>query len=186
MSGGRWSDSEGRMTMQTFLANFVSRRRLTELLVVFVMVAAALVVPANKAAAQPVVLDRHVPFDFAATNPCTGEPFTGSGFFHLKITLTVAPNFHLSVEENFESAQGTTASGVRYVVPLQLATHTIIDSDVAPVTATQEVMEQFIRQGEDGTFVMGDDFFLRFKFHLTVNANGDVTASFSDFTITCK
>ena len=172
--------------MPTFLANFVSRRRLTELLVVLVMVAAALVVPANKATAQPIVLDRHVPFNFAVVNPCTGELFTGSGFVHLKITFTVAPNFHLSVEQNIESAQGTTATGVKYVVPLQVAAHTIIDSDFAPVTATQEVMEQFIRQGEDGTFVMGDDFFLRIKIHLTVNANGDVTASFSDFTITCK
>lgn len=172
--------------MQTVLANFVSRRRLTQLLVVLVMVAAALVVPATKATAEPIVLDRHVPFSFSAINPCTGEVFTGSGFFHLKITLTLAPNFHISVEENFESAQGTTASGVRYVVPAQVATHTIIDSDFAPVTSTFEEMLQFIRQADDGTFVLGDDFFVRIKAHITVNANGDVTASFSDFTITCR
>jgi hypothetical protein len=27
---------------------------------------------------------------------------------------------------------------------------------------------------------------LRFKYHLTINANGTVTSSFEDFTIRCK
>jgi len=172
--------------MQTFLANFVSRRHLTELLVVLVMVTAALVVPANNAAAQPIVLVTHQPIVFVAFNPCTSESFSGTGFLHVKVTLTLAPNFHVSAEANLESAQGTTASGVRYVVPLQVAAHVIIDSDFAPVTSTFEEMAQFIRQAEDGTLIMGDDFFLRTRFHVTVNANGDVTASFTDFTITCK
>jgi len=47
-------------------------------------------------------------------------------------------------------------------------------------------MVQFIRQAEDGSFVMGDDFIFRFAAHFTYNGNGDLTASFSDLTTECR
>jgi hypothetical protein len=121
----------------------------------------------------------------AFQNPCTGELFVGVGFMHTKVTLTLAPNFHVSAEENLEGVKGTTASGVRYVVPEQTSSHMIIDQDFAPANATVEHMMQFIRQAEDGTFILGDDFFVRIRFHVTINANGDETVSFFDPTATC-
>ena len=145
-----------------------------------------LALPAHNAPAQPTVLDTHVPFSFATGNSCTGEFFSGSGFYHQKITFETAPNFHFSVEVNFESAQGTTTSGVKYVWDSQEAVHTIFDTDSAPADQTFELMFHFIRQGEDGAFVAGDDFYLREAAHFTVNANGDFTVSFSDIRIDCK
>ena len=135
--------------------------------------------PLAAALASPFV-DTHVPFTFADFNPCTGEAFSGPGFIHMKIYLTSAPNFHISIEENLEDVKGVTVTGVRYVVPAQTSQHLIADQDFAPSSGTFEEIEQFIRQGEDGTFIMGDDFYMRFMFHFTVNANGDATASVSN------
>lgn len=120
----------------------------------------AFLFPVSRAAAQAAV-DTHVPITAGASNPCTGEAFVGSGFIHVKIFESFDPNYHVSMEENVESFQATTPSGVRYVV-------------------------QAIRQGEDGSLVTGDDFYIRFSSHYTYNGNGDLTASFSDFTTECR
>jgi len=120
----------------------------------------AFLFPVSRAAAQAAV-DTRVPIAAGASNPCTGEAFVGSGFIHVKIFESFDPNYHVSMEENVESFQATTPSGVRYVV-------------------------QAIRQGEDGSLVTGDDFYIRFSSHYTYNGNGDLTASFSDFTTECR
>ena len=161
-------------------------RRAARDIPVLIAAMALLAMPASRAAAQPVVTETHVPFNFSLFNQCTGELFTGSGFFHEKTTFQSAPNFHVSVEMNLENAQGFTSSGVRYVVTGQESSHTIFDTDSAPANGTFERVEQFIRQKEDGTFVAGDDFYLRFKIHFTVNASGTVTVQFSDFAIDCR
>lgn len=47
-------------------------------------------------------------------------------------------------------------------------------------------MVQFIRVGEGGTYVVGDDFYEHYLAHATVNANGIVTVDdFSD-EVRCK
>jgi hypothetical protein len=143
------------------------------------------VLPGDRAAAQAAV-DTHVPITAGASNPCTGEAFVGSGFIHVKIFESFDPNYHVSMEENVESFQATTPSGVRYVVPEQIASHTIADTDAVPVNSTVEEIGQAIRQGEDGALVTGDDFYIRFSSHYTYNGNGDLTASFSDFTTDCR
>jgi len=152
----------------------------------FIAAMAVLALPAVSAAAQPIVTETRTPFSFSLINQCTSELFTGSGVFHQKTTVQTAPNFHESVELNLENAKGITSSGVRYVVNEQSSSHTIFDTDSAPANGTFEAMEHFIRQKEDGTFVAGDDFYLRFKIHITVNANGTPTVSFSDFAIDCR
>ena len=169
--------------MRTFRSRLLLPR-LAPRILALVATVAVLTLPTSKAAAASV--DTHMPFSFVAFNPCTGEGFTGSGFSHVKFTFQFTPNFHISVEENVESAQGVTASGVRYVAPEQTSFHVIIDSDSAPVNQTVEEMLQFIRQAEDGSLLMGDDSYVRMKVHATVNANGDLTVFFSDFTMTCR
>jgi len=150
-----------------------------------VAAALALVLPAGKASAQSTV-DTHMPVTLAGTNPCTGEVFEGTGFVHMKVFETFDPNHHVSMELNLESFQATTVTGVRYVAPLQASSHQIADTDFVPANSTVEEMVQFIRQAEDGSFVMGDDFFFRFSAHFTYNGNGDLTASFSDLTTECR
>jgi len=83
--------------------------------------------------------------------------------------------------------KAVTLMGVRYVVPAQTSEQLISDQDFAPSTGTFEETEQFVRQPEDGTLIMGDDFYMRMMFHVTVNANGDATASVSNVAATpCK
>jgi len=171
--------------MCTLLSRFLWPRRGRGALVLLAAMAMVALL-AHDAAAQPTILDTHVPFTFAGGNSCTGEFFSGSGFYHQKITFEPAPNFHFSLEINFENAQATTMSGVRYVWNSQEAVHTILDTDSAPANQTFELVLHFIRQGEDGAFVAGDDFYLREAAHFTVNANGDFTASFSDIRGDCK
>src|SRR5438105_8326502 len=116
--------------------------------------ALAVLLPAGRAAAQPVV-DAHMPITGVVVNPCTGETAKGSGFVHVKVFESLDPNDHVSMEANVESFEAITLTGVRYVVPEQLSSHTIADSDGVPVNATDEEMAHLIRQGEDGSFVMG-------------------------------
>jgi hypothetical protein len=135
---------------------------------------------------QPIILDNHVPISFEAINPCTGELVSASGFLHLKFSITEDPNFHTSAESNVESAQGVTITGVRYVALEPQSSHVIIDSDFAPANGTGEHTLQLIRQAEDGTLILGDDFYLRIKAHVTINADGNVTVEFLDQTIECR
>ena len=168
--------------MRTFLSRLFLQRQ-TRRIAVLVVAVVALALPASKAAAQPTT---HLPITFVGANPCTGEAFAGAGFLHLKTTLTTAPNFHLSVETNIESVQGTTVTGLRYAAPSQNSYHQIMDSDSVPANATSEEMVQLIRQGEDGSFVLGDDFYIRSKLHFTVNANGQMTVDNLETTFTCR
>src|SRR5258708_28706666 len=101
--------------MVTSLSRLSVQRR-TRRFLVLVSAMAALALPVSEAAAQPTT---HLPFPIMGLNPCTGEAFAGAGFLHVKTTLTTAPNFHLGVEVNLESAQGTTVTGVRYVNTFQ-------------------------------------------------------------------
>ena len=152
----------------------------------FIAINAVLTLPALRAAAQSTVTETRTPFNFTLMNSCTHELFTGSGVLHQKTTLQTAPNYHETAELNLENAKGVTLSGVRYVVPEQVSNHFIVDTDSAPANETFEAVEKFIRQKEDGTFVAGDDFYVRFKIHFTINANHTTTVSFSDFTIDCR
>jgi hypothetical protein len=174
-----------RRTMRTLL-DVSFGRRASRVLAVFVGALATLVLPINKAAAQATV-DQHVPFTFAGlVNPCTGEEFSGSGFAHLKVFVATTPKGHVSAELNFENVKGITVTGVRYVVPDQENAHIIFDSDVAPATVNDESTQQFIRQAEDGTFIMGDDFYQRLRMQFTINANGVVTVDRTEFTTECR
>jgi hypothetical protein len=179
-SDGRAAVDENGRGMQTH-RSLVSGR----LWMLLIGAGVALLFPVSDAAAQATV-DTHVPITAGGNNPCTGEAFVGSGFIHVKIFESFVPNYHVSMEENVESFQAATSSGVRYVVPEQISSHTIADTDGVPVNSTVEEIAQAIRQGEDGALVTGDDFYIRFSSHYTYNGNGDLTASFSDFTTECR
>ena len=169
--------------MQSRLARLLDVKRTGRWIVA--VGALALLFPVSKAAAQATV-DTHMPLTAIGANPCTGEDFAGSGFMHVKVFESVYPNYHVSMEVNVESFQAITPTGVRYVVPEQLSSHTIADADFAPVNATDEEIAHAIRQGDDESFVAGDDLYLRVSAHFTYNGNGDLTASFENSTEECR
>jgi hypothetical protein len=140
------------------------------------------------AAAGPAV-SATTPFPYAATNPCTGEPFTGVGTLHLLVSENVSPSGMLQshFEARLDGLQAMTMTGKRYVVQDTGAHSFGFDTtDGAPAHETFETTAHFVRQGEDGGFLFGDDFYERFFAHITANANGDVTALDVDTETTCR
>jgi hypothetical protein len=45
---------------------------------------------------------------------------------------------------------------------------------------------QFVRTGEGGSLLTGDDFYEHFLAHITANADGTVTVEDMQFNSTCK
>jgi hypothetical protein len=136
-------------------------------------------------AAANTAVSTTTPIFFDGVNPCTGEYFAGNGNVHLLVsgTLSTGGIAQSHIEANLQGLQAVTIpGGKKYLVPDASSQTLVFDtSDGAPFHETLEVLVQFVRQGEDGTFVMGDDFYEHFLAHATVNANGTVTVEdFSD------
>ena len=120
------------------------------------------------------------PITFSGTNLCTGDSFTGSGNLHLLFSENESNSGHIQfhVEANFAGLQAVTTfpvAGKKYVVIDQEDHTQTFDSDGPPVHETVESTVQFIRSGEDGTLLPGDDFYEHFLSRITANANGVVT-----------
>ncbi|MFL6029076.1 MAG: hypothetical protein ACJ74D_03480 [Gaiellaceae bacterium] len=129
------------------------------------------------------------PVMYAGFNPCTEEPFTGNGTAHMVITDSVSASgnieFHLDVRLDGLKAVGTL-SGKKYVV------QDSFNWQFSFSKASEEtfaVVAHYVRVGEDGTLVLGDDFYEYLKTHITANANGMITAfqvSSNDLPDSCQ
>jgi hypothetical protein len=121
------------------------------------------------------------PFTFGGTNPCTGESFTGSGKLHFLISdnASNSGNIQFHIEATFSGLQAVTTlpsvPGKKYTVVSQENQTSTFDSDGAPAHETVEHTVQFVRTGEDGSLITGDDFYEHFLAHITANANGVIT-----------
>ena len=118
------------------------------------------------------------PIVFSATNPCTGEVLSGTGFAHFVLTgnLSGGGMVRSHIEGNFENVKAVAAvTGARYVAPSSETQGFVFDSDGAPANETFEADLAMVRQGEDGTLFPDDDFHLHVLGHATANANGIVT-----------
>jgi hypothetical protein len=145
-----------------------------------VLVAGAALVGATGASAGPAITS-NTPFTFAGTNSCVfpAEEFMGSGHIQMLASdnESNSGNVQFHLEGNFAGLQAVTTfplavAGKKYVV---------VDEEDLLLTfvpdgashQTLEVTFKFVRSGEDGTpLTTGDDFFVHFLAHATVNANG--------------
>src|SRR5207247_3307080 len=124
-----------------------------------------------------------IPFTFTGTNLCVLPPddFVGTGNLHVVVSSNLSSSGMVQshLQTNLQGLRATTViGGKKYQVPESSTDSLEFDSiDVAPFHMTSEIMLQFIRVGEAGTFIVCDDFFEHFLFHLTVNANGIVTVN---------
>ena len=114
---------------------------------------------------------------YAGTNTCTGESFTGTGNMHFLMSenLSASGVIQSHLDVRIDGLQALTPLGKRYVVQDTFDHEFVIgsaDEDTFDITA------HFVRVGEDGTFVFGDDFYEYIRAHITANANGDVTSSY--------
>jgi hypothetical protein len=123
------------------------------------------------------------PFAFAGTNACVipAEDFVATGNLRLGISGNLSGG-GTATSQIQTALQGLKAQVVtvlgqtkNYVVPGESTESFLIDSDGAPYHLTIESMVQFVRQGNDGTYITGDDFYEHVLVRVRVNANNTVT-----------
>lgn len=139
------------------------------------VVAGGALIGASGAAAGPADSST-TPITFDGTNSCTGEVFTGTGDLHFLLSENVSAGgvlqYHLDVR--IDGLQAVAAlTGKKYVVQ-DTFDHEFVFSNAAEDTF--DITAHFERVGEDGTFILGDDFYEYLRTHITANANGIVTA----------
>jgi hypothetical protein len=120
--------------------------------------------------------------DRLLANPCPGgEALYLQGDLHMVIRSDIVNGKqHYRLHYNQQNIVGTgLTTGTEYRV--SGTENTTLNWEVfsAPVDSTQVVQVHIIGQGTDA------DYLLRETFHVTVNANGELTASLDDMKLTC-
>jgi hypothetical protein len=110
----------------------------------------------------------HLPISFAVTNICTGELVALQGFFHAEVHQTNSGLMH--VELNLQDMKGTSLTA-KYVANSQSSATTSVPPGTFENT---EMISHMIRQKDDGTFVLGDDFKVKTRVQFVTDHNGVV------------
>ena len=123
------------------------------------------------------------PIAFTAFNFCTGEDVSYSGDFFLTFTHVDRPNsngFHEKLFINYKVTGVGLTSGAEY--DLHEVQHgSLNDNGPLPFKDTFRI---FVLARTDGP---DNDLVITYRFHITINANGEVTVVFEEpLTGTCK
>jgi hypothetical protein len=150
------------------------------------LLALALGAKPTHAQAQTDTINDRVPVEGVFLNPCTEEFVSFEGTQHLVFhgTEDASGGFHFKGHSNFQ-LHGVSTSGAKYVI------HQISNSHNKEFDVFSESAEnfnltatfQFIRQGSE---TAEDDFQAKVLWHVTVNANGDVTSEVFEVEEECK
>jgi hypothetical protein len=137
----------------------------------FALAAAALAI-AVEAAAGPAITAT-TPLTYTVFNTCTGENLTGTANAHSVFTDNLSSSGVLQIKmqvtiDGFQ-AVGMT-SGKKYVVQDTVSEEFVFSDPTTEDTFDKTV--HYVRVGEDGGLVAGDDFYASLRAHITVNANG--------------
>ena len=151
------------------------------LLALVLLVFGLLLMLAGKAQAATVTNDIHIPISGTVISGCPGgESVDFSGSAHTLFHATInsdggeSADFHI----NGQGVSGIgEISGAKYQLPV--AVHINTNGHVG-VETTTTLSAELIGQGPDNNEVM------HMTFHVTVNANGTVTASVDNFFIKCQ
>ena len=151
-----------------------SRVSHTVLVVATLVLAAGTLIGATSAAAGP-AFSQSSPWMYDATNSCTGEAFSGTGTLHFLTSENLSTSgviqYHLNTR--IDGLKAVTLTGKKYIVQ-DTYNHEFVFGSAEEDTF--DITLHFIRVGEDGTLVLGDDFYEYLRTHITANANGMVTA----------
>jgi hypothetical protein len=155
-------------------------RRLFALVGAYVM-ALVLLPAAASAQAAPEHTTFRFPFEFSGSNPCSGELVVFNGTFSGNVTSFAdsSGQIHFTAHQLL-TAQGQGASGNHYSFSDTLNTSVTFAPDSAPFVLTQTLVDHVIAQGKAPNFV------LHTTIHMTINANGEVTASTSESSAECR
>jgi hypothetical protein len=135
----------------------------------------AALIGTSGAVAGPATVTQTANFPYSGFNPCTGEGFFGTGRLHFLLSenLSASGAIEHHLDARIDGLQAVTLSGQKYVA------QDSFDDEFVFSGASEETFDitaHFIRLGEDGTFVLGDDFYEYLRTHITANADGVVTA----------
>jgi hypothetical protein len=139
-----------------------------------IVLAVGTLIGAGGASAGP-AFSETTPFPYDGVNPCTGEAFSGTGTLHILVSenLSTSGALQYHLDARLDGLQAVTSSGKKYVVQ-DTFDHEFVFAGAAEDTF--DLTAHFVRVGEDGAFVLGDDFYEFLRAHVTANANGIVTA----------
>lgn len=127
------------------------------------------------------------PFMATAYNECTDEFIAVEGNLHMTTRLhTSGDRLHFGMTEHMTGVKGTAmGSGARYTM-MDVVNTQSNSTGFAPSESTFERTHNLTRLGEDGSFVPGDDLRVHTIVHITMNANGVVTADKSEARVDCR
>jgi hypothetical protein len=119
------------------------------------------------------------PFDATDIEVC-GELVDFSGEFHIvtSLTTTKSGNLHTTFHINAKGTGIGQTSGTTYQWNDNIIE--VVNEGTLPLTITALNTWRLIGRGHAGNFV------LKQRFHVTVNANGEVTALHDTFEVTCR
>ncbi len=151
------------------------RRRAGASRAVFVLatllVAGGALIGATGAAAGPAV-STTTPFTYDGSNLCTGETFLGTGTVHFLLSENLSSSGVLQhhLQTTIDGLQAVTLTGKKYVVQDSFYEEFVFSG--ATAEDTFDMTQHYIRVGEDGTLILGDDFYFYMRAHITANATG--------------
>ncbi len=114
-------------------------------------------------------------------NPCNSEVITvtqGVAHLHLEITASSNGGFHIDINGNLEGVKGTGSLGNSYTVTAWFHESTNSSSSSAFVFSDGDVFHLLSTGSAPNADAAG-------VLHLTINANGDVTASVDNMHFKC-
>ena len=123
-----------------------------------------------------------IPFTSTLPNPCNSDLVAFQGNIHVVNTVTTdaSGGFHLKTHVNYQNVTGTgTPSGYNYRVGTT-TNETLNDNDAGQLETT---VIQTVKLNSQGPAL---NYFVRFVFHITVNAQGQVTSTVTESRIECR
>lgn len=129
--------------------------------------------------APAVIFNESIPFEASVTIPKTGDVVQLSGALHYKVdeTFDSAGGLQFKIQMQPQGVSGVDlTTGVKYQGNGGTQTMEIFTANGA-VSLTSVNNFRIIGQGPDNNYTVHENF------HVTINANGDVTAAIDNFTI---
>ena len=122
------------------------------------------------------------PYDVVLVNECTGEEvhLTGELVIRIRTTIDATGGIHAAFHLTPRHVRGVgVESGIAYHAVGGLRDSFNAAADFAPLVGTTTQMFNLVSQGGS------DNLQVKFVFHLTVNAQGEVTAEIDNFSLAC-
>lgn len=144
------------------------------------LAAALLLVPATSSAA--VIQNFNIPLNQTVFNPCSGDLFVASGTIHVVIaeTADASGGFHAHLDVNVSGVTGVgSATGATYHGVGGFWAEFNADPPF-PFETTATNVFGLISTGSSPNLVVTA------TFHITVNADGTLTANVSRFSLSCN